>query len=83
VVRGNTIHFFGLLGYAAKEVASTHDDGDLDPQRVDVGQFGSDGMYVSRVNAETLTCGQCFSGELQQHAFEDRSRHNQFSVFRF
>ena len=71
MIGGDAVHFFGLFGDAAKEIAAAHHDGDLDAEIVDVGEFRGDFVDASGIDAETLAGGQSFAGDFEQNAFED------------
>ena len=42
---------------------------------VDVRQFSGDFVNAQGIHAEALVGGQGLAGEFEQHAFENRSRH--------
>ena len=66
---------FACCGDAAKEISATHDDGDLDVEGPDVGQFRSNLMNSDGVDAEALARGQCLTGQLEKDSLEDSIRH--------
>ena len=61
-------------GHAAEEISAANDDGDLHAERVDVRQFGGNLVNARRIDAKALVRRQGLAGELEQNAFEDRSR---------
>src|SRR5882724_2147791 len=70
MVGRNAVHFLGLLRHTTEKIPAPDYDRNLNSQRMDIGQFRSDGMYVLWVNPETLVRGERLSGELQQDALE-------------
>jgi hypothetical protein len=54
------------LRYAAEEVSSTDDDGDLAAERVDVGDFFGDLVDKNGVDTETRTGCESFAGKLEE-----------------
>jgi hypothetical protein len=69
VVGGDAIHVDGLLGDAAKEVASSDDDADLAAEGVDGGDLR--GYFVDEYGVDTKASAssQGFSGELEKDSF--------------
>ena len=65
----------GLIGDTAEEIASADDHCDFHSQIVHIGNLTSDGVDVGGIDAKALVSGQRFTGEFQQDAFEDGSRH--------
>jgi hypothetical protein len=72
VVGGDAIHVASLVGDAAKEIAAPDDDRHLNPEAVDVGQFGGDLMNADGVDSETLRSGKGFTGDFQENSFDFR-----------
>src|SRR5208283_3596851 len=68
VVCGDAVHVDGLLGDAAEEVAASNDDSDLASEGVDSGDLGGHLVNEDSVDAEARTCGEGFSGELEEDA---------------
>jgi hypothetical protein len=63
VIGGDAIHVFGLVGNPAEKIASAYDDGHLDVERVDIGEFSRDFMNAFGVDAKALIGGQGFAGD--------------------
>jgi hypothetical protein len=51
----------GMLGHAAEEVASTHDDADLHTQRMNVGNFAGNSGDLVGIQAKPTRSGQRFT----------------------
>ena len=81
VIGGNAVHVFRLVGDAAEEVATTHDNRDLNAEAVHVRQLGGDFVDAGGIYAESLPGCQGFTGDLEQDAFENWSRHEESSRF--
>ncbi len=75
MIGGNAIHIAGLFSDAAKEIAASDHDCDLDAKRVNISQFGRDFMDAKRVDAEALRGGQSFARELEEDTFKDWGCH--------
>ncbi len=75
MIGGNAIHIAGLFSDAAKEIAASDHDCDLDAKRVNISQFGRDFVDAKRVDAEALRGCQSFTGELEEDTFKDWGRH--------
>jgi len=68
VVCRDAVHVDGLLGDAAKEIASANDDSDLATGTGHFGNFVGDCADEDSINTETSACGQGFSGQLKKNA---------------
>jgi len=75
VIRGNAVHLLSLLRHSTEEVSTAHHDGNLDLEGANFGEFGGYFVHASGIHAETLACGQRFTGQLEKNAFEDGLRH--------
>src|SRR5438094_1204193 len=75
VIGGNAVHVARLLRHSAKEVAAAYHDGNLDSQRMHVGEFSGNLMNPGRLNSESLTRGQRFPREFEKDAFKDWGGH--------
>ena len=54
----HAVHLLGLLGHAAEEVASAHDDADLHAQRVHIDDLAGNLGDLAGVQAEAARAGQ-------------------------
>ena len=61
VIGCHTVHVDCLLGDSAKEVATSHDDGDLTAKSMNGGYLCSDFVNKDGIDAEALARGQSFS----------------------
>ncbi len=75
MIGGNPVHFFGLLGHAAKKIPSADHDRNLNSQGSHVSQLRGNFVNAKRIDAETLGRGQGLAGKLEQNAFKDGSGH--------
>ena len=69
MIRGNAIHIDSLLGYSTKEIATTNNNANLAPQRVNGCNFL--GYFVNKdgIDAKTAACGQGFARKLEEDSF--------------
>ena len=61
VVGGDAVHVAGLLGDAAKEVAATDDDGNLDTRLADLGDLHADLVNGVDIDSEAASGGEGFA----------------------
>ena len=66
VVGGRAVHPLGAGGEAAEQVAAADDDGDLDAERLDLGDVLGDLRRHGGIDAELLLAHEGFTGQLQQ-----------------
>ncbi len=69
VVGADAVHFAGLLGHSAEDVASADDDGDLDAEFVDVGNFRCGFGHFFCVQTESAGARQGFARKLENDPF--------------
>ena len=58
MIGGYAVHVAGLFGDTPKEISTTHDDGDLDSEGVDLPELSGDFVNASGIDSEALLCGK-------------------------
>jgi predicted Rossmann-fold nucleotide-binding protein len=80
VVSGDAVHVTRLFGHAAEKIPSTHDQGNLHAEFVDLFDLAGNGMDEIGFNSKTFGSGERFTRKFEKDAFE--SKHVLTSIMR-